>query len=96
MIVVFSFESDRDLERIGDWIALRSPTRAAAYLKGLREACLGLAEFPERFEAVATIKGDFRRRVHGAYSIFYQVNSDHIRIARVIHGAQLITLDRFL
>lgn len=66
------------------------------YLAELRDACLGLADFPNRFEAVETTKGDFRRRVHGKYSIFYQVNADHVRIVRVIHGAQLSTLDRFL
>jgi plasmid stabilization system protein ParE len=52
MIVHISAEVERDLEAIGDFIAEDNPERAIGFIRELREKCLGLAEFPERFPLV--------------------------------------------
>ena len=53
MIVRFSAEAEADLEHIADHIAQDNPRRALTFVQELRAACLGLAEFPERFTLVA-------------------------------------------
>ncbi len=96
MNVAFSPESKIDIEEIGDEIAKRNPQRAASYVTEIRDACLRLTDYPDRFPVVARLGDDYRRFVHGVYSIFYLVNDDHVRIVRVIHGARLIAVDLFL
>lgn len=89
MIVVLTDEAERNLETIGDYIARDSPERAASFICGLREACLGLATFPERFPLVPRYEAHrIRRRVHGNYLIFYRVETTHIVVIHVLNGAQ--------
>jgi toxin ParE1/3/4 len=52
VIVRFSAEAERELEAIGDWIAADSPARALSFVREPRDACIGLAEFPNRFSLV--------------------------------------------
>lgn len=88
MIVRFTAEAEADLERIGDYIARDNPPRAVTFVRELRAACLGLADFPERFPLVPHYadKG-IRQRVHGSYLIFYRVEADSVTVLHVRHGA---------
>ena len=89
MKVVLADEAERDLEEIGDWIARENPRRAVSFVVDLRECCLGLGEDPKRFQVIARYtNADVRRRVHGAYLIFYVVGRDAVSIIRVLHGAR--------
>ncbi|QGP80935.1 type II toxin-antitoxin system RelE/ParE family toxin [Sphingobium sp. CAP-1] len=89
MIVQFSAEAERDLEAITDYIAQDNPGRAIAFLRELREKCLGLTDFPERFPLVPRYEAfGVRRRVYGNYLIFYHVEIDRIVIIHILHGAQ--------
>jgi plasmid stabilization system protein ParE len=89
MIVRITDEADANLEVIGDEIAKDNPDRAVTFVRELRESCLGLAEFPERFPLVARYetKG-VRRRLHGNYLIFYRVEPAEVVVVNVLHGAQ--------
>lgn len=89
MIVELTREAERDLERIGDYIARDNPARAVTFLRELRDKCLGLAEMPERFPLVPRYEAvGVRRRVHGRYLIFYRVEADRVAVVHVLHGAQ--------
>ncbi len=89
MIVTITEEAERDLEAIGDFIALDDPVRALGFISELREKCLTLAELPERFPLVARFEAQaVRRRVHGNYLIFYRIEQEQVAVLHILHGAQ--------
>lgn len=88
MIVEISAEAERDLEEIADRIAQDNPQRALTFVRELRTACFGLADFPERFSLVPRYEAhDIRHRVHGNYLIFYRVEQARVVVIHVRHGA---------
>lgn len=88
MIVELAAEAERDLERIGDWIARDNPERTASFVGALLAACLSLAEFPERFPLVPRYeRHGVRHRLHGNYLIFYRVERQKVTVVHVLHGA---------
>ena len=88
MIVELSAEAEHDLETIGDWIARDNPARAAGFVDELLEACLGLADFPERNPLVPRYeRHGIRHRVHGNCLIFYRVEARKVIVLHLLHGA---------
>ena len=88
MIVELTAEAERDLEKVGDWIAGNNPAVAERFVNELLAACLALADFPERFPLVPRYERHrIRHRVHGNYLIFYRVESDKVVVVHVLHGA---------
>lgn len=88
MIVRLTAEAERDLEGIGDYIAADSPAAALRFIMELRDACLGLADFPARFPLVPRYEASgVRRRVHGNYLIFYRIEADAVTILHILNGA---------
>ena len=89
MIVHLTREAEADLEVIGDHIAQHDPARAVAFIRVLRDKCLSLAELPHGFPIVERYAAHgLRRRVHGNYLIFYQVEAERIVVIHVLHGAR--------
>lgn len=88
MRVRFSAQARSDLVAIGMFITGDNPARARSFVTELRSACEGLREAPDRFVAVKERpEGTVRRLPHRAYSVFYQVRSDHVLVMRIVHGA---------
>lgn len=88
MIVRLTAEAERDLEAIGDHIAADNPERALSFIREMRAACLGLADFPERFALVPRYEAEgVRHRVHGNYLIFYRVGDGIVDVLNILHGA---------
>jgi len=88
MIVVISDEAESDLEHIADRIAEDNPFRAVSFVKELRDRCEKLADMPKGFPLVPRYEQmDIRRRVHGAYLIFYRVETSKIEVLHILHGA---------
>jgi plasmid stabilization system protein ParE len=89
MIVRLSSEAQRDLEEIGDRIAADNPARAVTFVQELHAACLGLADFPERFALVPRYeRHGVRHRVHGNYLIFYRIVDGQVVVIHILHGAR--------
>lgn len=89
MIVRFTGEAERDLEEIGDHIALGDPVAALLLVRTLRDRCLTLADFPNRFPVAERYEAvQLRRRLHGNYLIFYRVEGDAVVIVHILHGAR--------
>lgn len=89
MIVRITNEAEDNLEVIGNHIAKDNPDRALTFVRELRQSCLGLAEFPDRFPLVARYETQgVRRRLHGSYLIFYRVEPEQVVVLNILHGAQ--------
>ena len=88
MIVRFTAQAERDLEAIGDYIAADNPAAALRFVIELRDASLGLSDYPARFPLVPRYESSgVRRRVHGRYLIFYRIESDAVTILHILNGA---------
>jgi plasmid stabilization system protein ParE len=88
MIVRLTAGAERELEAIGDHIALDNPARALSFILELRQACLGLADFPERFPLVPGYEAEgVRHRVQGNYLIFYRAGAEAVDVLHILHGA---------
>lgn len=95
MKVVFSPRSEEDLEEIADFIARDSPRHAIRFIAEIRATCGKLADAPLGHELQAQLQTGIRRAVHGRYLIFYSVNTDQIRVERILHGARDLKEDLF-
>jgi toxin ParE1/3/4 len=62
---------------------------AASFIGELRDDCLGLAAFPERFPLVLRHAAKrIRRRVHGNTLIFQRAEADRIGVIPILDRAQ--------
>lgn len=88
--VVFAPEALADLRSLYDIIADASlPARALTYVEGLRQHCLGLADFPERGSRRDSIRPGlrtlgYRRRV----TIAFHVTDAAVVIDRLLYGGR--------
>jgi toxin ParE1/3/4 len=89
LIVELSGEAERDLEEIGDYIARDNPRRALSLVAELRAKCLDLAQGPLGYPLAPRYETQgVRRRLHGAYLIFFHANADKIVVLHILHGAR--------
>ncbi|WP_390549358.1 type II toxin-antitoxin system RelE/ParE family toxin [Qipengyuania sp. MTN3-11] len=90
MIVKFTRQASDDLEAIGDHIARDNPVRAKSFVLELRDACIGLGEFPLRYPiARFPFAPNVRQRFHGSHAIQYRVDGDIVWIMHIVHAARL-------
>ena len=88
MRLAFTQTAERDLEAIGDRIALDNPTRAVTFIRELRKDCTLLTSMPQRHPLLSGYGASgIRRRVCGSYPIFYRVQDDTVQILHILHGA---------
>lgn len=85
---VLTKRAQRDLNRIGAYIAKDSPRAAVHFIEGLMEEFDQIAAFPFMAQAVAR-NPSFRRLPYGAYVIFYQVSEQEVVIRSIEHSATL-------
>ena len=89
MKVVLTAEARGDLEQIADFIAQDNPVRARSFVRELVEKAREIGATPRGFPVVPRYAHlRVRRRVHGAYLIFYRVEADRVSILHILHGAR--------
>lgn len=89
MKVVLSDEARDDLERIGDYIAQDSPSRARSFVRELIAAARETGDIPNGFPLVPRYERlGIRCRPHGVYLIFYRAEAGRVTILHVLHGAR--------
>lgn len=89
MKAVLTSEAKNDLERICDYIAQDNPARADSFVDELIGKIRLIAETPQGFPLVPRYAHlGIRRRVYGAYLIFYRVEADRVSILHILHGAR--------
>lgn len=88
MRLLFSDAAERELETIGDYIALESPACALNFIRELRKDCASLKDMPRRHPALSRYKATgIRRRVYGSYLISYRMEAQTVQILHILHGA---------
>lgn len=89
MKVVFTDKARSDLENIGDYIAQDNPSRARTFVQELIAKARALGDAPEASPLVPRYEhSGVRRRVHGAYLIFYRVEAERVVVIHILNGAQ--------
>ena len=88
MRCVFSPLAERDLEEIGDHIARDNPRRAVTFIKDIRKRCAAIAVNPAAASVRAELGPVIRMVPLGRYLTFYTVESEIVRIERILHGAR--------
>lgn len=89
MKVVITTDALNDLEQIGDYIARDNPGRARSFVAELIAKAQDLADLPEGFPLVPRYASrGIRRRVHGAYLIFYRVEEARVTVVHILHSAR--------
>lgn len=83
----YSERAIRDLQAIGDWIAVGNPDRAVTFVQELRAVCRKLTDFPQAFPRV-----DERRNLHRCIYrkrvIYYRVTAAELVITAIVHAAR--------
>jgi toxin ParE1/3/4 len=70
------------------FISRDSQRRALSYVDELEQACLALADHPDRFSYLEGRENkNLRRRPYGRYLIVYRVTDDLVMIHRIISAA---------
>jgi toxin ParE1/3/4 len=89
MRLSFSPDARKDLLSIARFIGADNPARAVTFSEELIQACMELAEQPERYAVLPRYgKRGVRRRPHGNYSIIYDVGVDVVTIVRILSSAR--------
>lgn len=89
MRVVVTEAALTDLIRIGQAIRQDSPARAETFVAELYDRCRRLGDMPRAYPLLPDWEDSgVRRRVHGAYLIFYRLGEDTVEVLHILHGAQ--------
>jgi toxin ParE1/3/4 len=86
--VRFSPRAAQDLREIGDWIAADNPRRALSFVAELRAHADRIANMPLSYPSRDDLGAGLRMAVHRPYLIFFRIETDHVRVERVVHGAR--------
>jgi toxin ParE1/3/4 len=86
--VKFSIRAQRDLERIGDEIAVGRPIRARTFVLEIIARCQRIAQAPEGFALRPEFGPGIRAVVVHPYLVLYRILPDMIWIITVRHGAR--------
>jgi toxin ParE1/3/4 len=78
----------RNLEEIGDYIALDNPTRAGSFVAELRAHCQKICLNPLGYRLRPELSLHLRSCVHGNYVIFFESTPEQVTIIRILHGAR--------
>ncbi|MEW6496478.1 MAG: type II toxin-antitoxin system RelE/ParE family toxin [Cyanobacteriota bacterium] len=89
--VVWSPRAIEDVEAIASFIAKDSPSYAAAVVRKVLDTTTNLNKFPLSGRVVPELGNPaIREKLVYSYRIIYQVGTDTITIAAVIHGKRLL------
>lgn len=85
--------AEKDLEAIGDYIALDSPGNALRFIQALQDQCQKIAKAPAAYVARPELGDGLRSCAYGRYVIFFRSTDETVRIERFLHSALDIRSD---
>ena len=88
MALSFAPAAVQDIEEIGDYIQAENPAAARRLIAALRVRCDTILDAPRggapRFELWPGLRSVAFQR----YVVFYTVESDDVRVERILHGSR--------
>jgi toxin ParE1/3/4 len=89
---------ERDLEEVGDFIALDNPRAAVEFIEAIRRHCSLFAGTPLLGRARPEIHPAVRSFPHGRYVVYYRFDPvrDRIEILRLWHARRRFPTQRML
>lgn len=88
MQLIYSPQSERDLEEIADFIAIDNPLRAVSFIREMKDSCKKLQEFPLIGIARPDLDKDSRMLVYQNYRIFYYATESKVIVDRFLPGSR--------
>jgi plasmid stabilization system protein ParE len=89
--VVWSTRAAQDLDAIATYIGADSPAYAGIVLKKILSQTRVLEQFPRAGRKVPELNDeDIRELMIYKYRVIYQLHADHILVAAVVHGKQIL------
>ena len=89
--VVWSDQAGRDLDAIGDFIALDDPVVAVQWIERLVDAAERLAHAPRMGRKVPEFgREDVRELIRGNYRMVYRVAKERVEVLTVFEGHRLL------
>jgi toxin ParE1/3/4 len=86
--VEFSPQSLRDLQEIGDRIALDRPIRAETFVNELIDTAEAIGYQPHAYPPRSDLSPGLREAIHKPYLVLFRVTDNHVEIVRIVHGAR--------
>ena len=77
-----------DLAEITDFITLDNPERAFEFEEELIAKAHKIAQAPRGYVERPELKEGLRSCAYGAYTIFFTIDDEGIRIERILHGSR--------
>ena len=88
MRLVITPLAEQDIESIGDYIARDNPRRALSFIRELRSQCQRISKTPQGYRLRDDLGVGIRSCAYGNYVIFFVIETDALRIVRILHGAR--------
>mgnify|MGYP003605211864 CR=1 len=88
MRLVITPLAEQDIESIGDYIARDNPRRALSFIRELRSQCQRISKTPQGYRLRDELGDGIRSCAYGNYVIFFEIETDALRIVRILHGAR--------
>ena len=85
---VLSKRAEADVDDIWTYIARNNRQAADRQIDRIYDRFEMLVQQPEFGESVGYLTSGLRRTRVGNYVIYYEIEPDHVRIRRVLHGAR--------
>ena len=88
MRLVITPLAEQDIESIGDYIARDNPRRALSFIRELRSQCQRISKTPQGYRLRDELGDGIRSCAYGNYVIFFEIETETLRIVRILHGAR--------
>lgn len=86
--VLITEEAERDLQAIGEFIAVDNPIAAYEMLHRLRRKIESLSDFPKRHRIREDLEGERRVMVVGNYLVVYRVADNTVYVQHITEGSR--------
>lgn len=90
MRVEYSLDVEVDLDEIAAYIAADNPRRAVSFIREIRREIHTIAQAPQLYQLRPDVGENARVAAVGRYVILFWIDSDVVRIERVVQGNRLL------
>jgi len=87
--VIWNTQAQDDVDEIFSYISIRNRTAAERLADEIEASTLILSEHPYLYRLSRRLPGCREIVVHNNYIVIYRVETDCVRVVRVVHGSRM-------